>query len=68
MIKQLRGISNILFRQSIYYDKLFNDYLERLDCDVIQLEFVGILPPYMQHEILEETIPSYFKKYVKETI
>ncbi len=48
MIKQLRGISNILINQSIYYDSLFNSYLDRLDCDAIQLEFVGIIPPYKQ--------------------
>jgi glycosyltransferase involved in cell wall biosynthesis len=48
MIKPLHGISNILINQSIYYDKLFNSYLDKIDCDVVQLEFVGMMPPYKQ--------------------
>jgi glycosyltransferase involved in cell wall biosynthesis len=47
-IKPLRGISNILISQSIYYDRLFNICLDRIDCDIIQLEFVGTMPPYKQ--------------------
>jgi glycosyltransferase involved in cell wall biosynthesis len=48
MIKPLRGIANLLISQSIYYDRLFNIYLDRIDCDIIQLEFVGVMPPYKQ--------------------
>jgi len=48
MIKPLKGISNILISQSIYYDRLFKQLLDRIDCDIIQLEFVGIMPPYKQ--------------------
>jgi glycosyltransferase involved in cell wall biosynthesis len=48
MIKPLRGISNILINQSIYYDRLFNICLDRIDCYIIQLEFVGMMPPYKQ--------------------
>ena len=48
MIKPLQGISTILISQSIYYDRLFSSCLDRINCDIIQLEFVGMIPPYKQ--------------------